>query len=738
MNAYIDFARADVSKRISHYLEKMQIFAVIGEGGSGKRASAEIALADRRFVLESGNSNIGGFLAGFHDLIENIWSSCEEKHPELISRFEQALKRLFPQKHTSSFRCAKDLTQTSSKKERTRFYHHEYQLKLLHSLFEFIDQALYAERSNIVLVIDDAHKLSPTGLSFLRLIVRKLEPLSNRIQIVLLCDAECEAALIAGGEPIRVGPIDYEYASKIIRSASPEIAPAEAELLWIRSRGNLLLLNRILECHKKGLTAAGYLDSCTMLDFLLDHYDQDTRTMMLENFISAHCLDDDPLVRRNYEIALIATKDKLHRAAHQSVISAYYRGEDRLRLVHALSLTNPAERLAALCEPGEILKGIGLYDTWLAFFSQWFVDAEARRAQDGNDDVSHAFVNVAFVLYSLGMGKVAIPFLELFYECYPESRLVPTVIYAQSMTYGRYMTPVDLPRANALAEKNLEIIDRDFRHLETYEYIKIFAENALAYIRARQGRFDEALLLCKNGIDRMTEIYGSKQFILHQSILIYNTAQVYEIMKNFEEAEYYYRKAIDMDPYYGEYYNDIANLLCKIKGREEEAIKNYTTAIQLCPSYYEAYLNRALLFRHLGELDKAIEDCKRALDISPSETRASLTLGGLLLEADSAEEACRVLLNGTRYNQSADLLVNLTFARLEVRDAEGAYEAALEAVRLAPDRADARNNLAIAAVELGDLDEALKNADAAVDLAQFDPDYQQTRNYISKLKENTN
>jgi len=731
MTAHIDLVRHDLVAKISRYLADGSFFTIIGEAGQGKRASMQAALGERRAIFANGNAEIGGFLAGFEELIDEYWLICERKHPEIIARYEQALKRLYPQRQSKCFRVDKDLTQTSGQKERTRFYHHEYQIKLLHSLSEFIQYTLHATGNSTVLVIDNAEKLSPTAISLLRIIIRNDKNIFKHIKIALLCDNECEASLISGENFIRISPLSCEEATRILQTVTPAIPLAEAEMLWLRSRGNITVLNRLLECHIIGLTANGYFDTNTMLDFLLDHYGEDSRTFMLEQFISDHCLNDDPLVRRNYETSPIAKKDELHRAAHQNELSAYVNGEGRLRLVHALSLSDANERLEALCIPGALLKGIGLYDTWLSFFSRWFVDPDARRSRDANDKAAHAFVNVAFVLCSLGMGKISIPFLETFYELYPESRLTPTVIYAQSMTYGRYMIPVDLPRANALAEKNLEIIDRGFRQLDTYEYIKIFAENALAYIRARQGRYDEALALCTNGIERMSNIYGPNKFLLHQSILIYNTAQVYEIIEDYTNAEFFYIKAIKMDPNYGEYYNDLANLIAVIPGREMEALECYQTAIKLCPSYYEAHINRSLLLHRLGEVEKAIKDCKRALDIAPSEMRASLILGSLLLESGAADEACKVLSDGTRYHQSADLFINLTVAQLETQDIGAAYDAALAAVRIAPDRADALNNLAIAAFEHGNPDEALKYAEKAVNLAQSDPDYLQTKNFIA-------
>jgi tetratricopeptide (TPR) repeat protein len=168
------------------------------------------------------------------------------------------------------------------------------------------------------------------------------------------------------------------------------------------------------------------------------------------------------------------------------------------------------------------------------------------------------------------------------------------------MAHGRYQVPPDLASAEKYALLNLEKISSEFRDHPRHEYIKVFAENALAYIRARQGRLDEALDLCRTGIERMREVYGKERFALHQSILVYNTAQIYDLVNDFPRAYETYLQTMELDPFYGEYANDLANML-QHNERYDEALTYYQRAIELCPPYYEAYLNRAHLHVRLGD-----------------------------------------------------------------------------------------------------------------------------------------
>lgn len=55
-------------------------------------------------------------------------------------------------------------------------------------------------------------------------------------------------------------------------------------------------------------------------------------------------------------------------------------------------------------------------------------------------------------------------------------------------------------------------------------------------------------------------------------------------------------------------------------GKWNEAIIEYTKAIELAPSLIEAYNNRATAYIEKGEYDKAIDDCTKAIEIDPQST----------------------------------------------------------------------------------------------------------------------
>jgi len=373
---------------------------------------------------------------------------------------------------------------------------------------------------------------------------------------------------------------------------------------------------------------------------------------------------------------------------------------------------------------------IGLYDTWFAFFAQLFSDPDLRAYGDGNSRVNGLFLNTAFVLYAMGSGRASIPYLEEFMERYPASKFVPTALYAQSMTYGRYQIPVNLDKAESYALRNLALIDSSFRDHYKYKYIKVFAENAYAYIKARQGKSHEALNLCEAGNVELKAAYGESAYRLHRSILIYNTSQVYEIVGNLETAEAKLREAIAADPYYAEYHNDLGNLLSKIPGREEDALTAYAEALSLSPPYYEAHLNRGTLRLQLGEVDAALEDFKRVLEIKPEEWQAMREIGNVALQKGdwaAALESYRLALSYE--DRNADLHVNAGLACSELSDVDGAIRHYERAIELAPKNASAHNNLAAELARQNRLAEALAHAVSATTYGT-DPDFASNRRML--------
>jgi len=701
-----------------------QVFVLVTAPDGGGKADTVNAWLDSRDdgivrLTADGDKLTHGYLAGLHPLVEHAMTTAEATSPELLTAAEQSLKRLLPHRDSPAYRVPKDLTGVASRDERTRFYFHDYQGKLLNGLYEFLDTFLAAAGQPHVLVIDNAERLSPTVTQFLDIVARR-RGLARHLTIVLLVNGEPDVGLAEHSAVVTLPPMSRSEAAEFVAGWKFEpLAAKQLDQFWRLAQGRPARLSALLRCLGERVSLPGYLTFETHLDLYLSLLGERVRYDLLTEYIRGHCADDDPVAVRNYEVYDRGTRDRLHRDVLRSLAGE---PDEVLHPVHHLGLRNAADRMVALAPLSISLQEIGLYDTWFDLFSQFWPDSQLRTLPGGGQTHNLVYLRMAFVLYSLGLAHVSIPYLDTFYEHFPQSLYTPTVLYSQSMAHGRYQQPPDLDTAERFALLNLEKISSEFRDHPKFEYIKVFAENALAYIRAKQRRMDEALQLCTDGMNRMQEIYGDEKYALHQSILIYNTAQIHELVKDYDKAYEVYRQTIDLDPSYGEYANDLANMLQRT-GRFDEALEYYDRAISLCPPYYEAHLNRAQTYLRMNDAVAAERDFRRVVELNPGEARAHLGLGNLLLRRGAAAEALASF-DAAVYHSPKNTLAwtNRGLALAEL-DRRGEAEESLRiAVTRDPKLVEAWNNLAHVLHAGGRPEEALTCLDKAVALSD-DPDY---------------
>lgn len=707
---------------------------ITAPGGSGKADTAHAWLATgagqqsggqpaERVVSGNGDKMTHGYFAGFQPLVDHALAVAEADAPELVTAAEQSLKRFFPHRESAAYQAPKDLTGIASRDERTRFYFHDYQGKLLNGIYEFLDTFLTFVQQQYTLVVDNADRLPPTVMQFLDIVARR-RTLCHRLTIILLFDDEPDVALAEHGARVALPPLTRDQARTMIESWGYE-PPAAKRLdhLWRLAQGRPARLSALMRCVDRDVAMPGYLTFDTHLDLYLSLLDERARYDLLERYVRGHCSDDDPIAVRNYATFDAGTRERVHR---EMLADLAGKPEEICHPVHHSSLESAADQMVALAPLSISLQEIGLYDTWFDLFSRFWADPQLRTLPGGGQPHNLVYLRMAFVLYSLKLANVSIPYLDTFYHHFPQSFYTPTVLYSQSMAHGRYQSPPDLVTAERFALLNLEKISSEFTDHPKYEYIKVFAENALAYIRARQGRMDEALKLCTEGMERMQQIYGDDKYALHQSILVYNTAQIYELVKDYPKAYEIYQRTIGLDPNYGEYANDLANMLQRI-GRYEEALEYYERAIALCPPYYEAHLNRARLHVQTGDTEAAERDYHRVVQLNPDEARAHLGLGTLHLKQGRVAEALECL-NAAVYHDPANSQAwnNRGLSLFELGRVDEAEDSLRTAVARNQKFAQAWNNLAHVLHASGRPAESLDCLDRSVRLSD-DPDYAYNR-----------
>ncbi|CAJ0955336.1 unnamed protein product, partial [Mesorhabditis belari] len=91
------------------------------------------------------------------------------------------------------------------------------------------------------------------------------------------------------------------------------------------------------------------------------------------------------------------------------------------------------------------------------------------------------------------------------------------------------------------------------------------------------------------------------------------------------------------------------------QGRYLEAIEAYSKAIERNPGIPQFYTNRALCYNSLRAWDKAIHDCKRAIELDSSVVKAFYFWGQAAVQLSLFDEAIKVLTRAHDLAQSQQL-----------------------------------------------------------------------------------
>lgn len=124
----------------------------------------------------------------------------------------------------------------------------------------------------------------------------------------------------------------------------------------------------------------------------------------------------------------------------------------------------------------------------------------------------------------------------------------------------------------------------------------------------------------------------------------------------------------------------------QMTGEFEAALDAYTASIEILETA-EAYTFRGWTRSFMDDLDGAIEDCKRAIEVDPAFGNAYNDIGAYLLELDRPGEAVEWLEDAAeaeRYSSRHFPYLNLGRAHLQLGNQEQAREALEEALALDP------------------------------------------------------
>jgi len=115
----------------------------------------------------------------------------------------------------------------------------------------------------------------------------------------------------------------------------------------------------------------------------------------------------------------------------------------------------------------------------------------------------------------------------------------------------------------------------------------------------------------------------------NDKILNYNLGKLYQDLGDLELAKEQYQYLISVDPKSYPAYNNLGYIALIYEDDYTEAIRYFTKAIELEPSYDQAWCNRGIAYYYLEEWEKARSDYLQCLKINPNNESAIAELNRL-------------------------------------------------------------------------------------------------------------
>ena len=162
------------------------------------------------------------------------------------------------------------------------------------------------------------------------------------------------------------------------------------------------------------------------------------------------------------------------------------------------------------------------------------------------------------------------------------------------------------------------------------------------------------------------------------------------------------------------------------KGELDKAIQNYDKAIELKPDFFGAYNNRGVAYGEKHDFDTAIKDFTTAIEIKPDFFGAYNNRGNAYFEKRDFDTAIQNYDKAIEIQPDyAEAYNNRGNAYGGKRDFDTAIQNLTTAIEINPDYAEAYNSRGIVYRRKGDFDTAIQNYDKAIEIK---PDYAEAYN----------
>jgi len=115
----------------------------------------------------------------------------------------------------------------------------------------------------------------------------------------------------------------------------------------------------------------------------------------------------------------------------------------------------------------------------------------------------------------------------------------------------------------------------------------------------------------------------------NDKLLNYNLGKLYQDLGELDLAKEQYQNLITIDPNSYPAYNNLGYIAFYFENNYEEAVRLYSKAIELNPTYYQAWFNRGLAYEWMDDFKNARKDYQQSLSINPNYEKAINNLNNL-------------------------------------------------------------------------------------------------------------
>ena len=185
--------------------------------------------------------------------------------------------------------------------------------------------------------------------------------------------------------------------------------------------------------------------------------------------------------------------------------------------------------------------------------------------------------------------------------------------------------------------QNKKVVGRWSLVVGLVAYLSFFGYQAIKrnILWGDQAKFFEDILKYEPGSSRINNNLGN---------LYYN-------QNNKEQAEFYYKKAIESGDVFAQPYFNLGTML-QSKGDVYGAIKLYEKAIEINPGFYYPYQNLSVIYAQQGNLTKAAENVETLKLLLPTNSRVYYNSALVYLALNNKEQALKDLQSGLKYTES--------------------------------------------------------------------------------------